>query len=148
VLSGDGDETKIDASAANLQALDGDDAEGERASSVEPIAPGLISSNALVQTDPSAADWAAPGASSASGHKRKRLPTVPKHKQAKTSADQVMTPLELPLHRGPKSPLDLVAIEIVFGRLFEAIQCTSQATGARSSAGGDTQPLKKKKRRC
>jgi hypothetical protein len=48
VLSGDDDELKIDASAAKLQAQDGDDAEGERASSVEPIAPGLIDPNASV----------------------------------------------------------------------------------------------------
>jgi hypothetical protein len=87
VLRGDDDEPKIDASAANLQALDGDDAGGEGAPSVELIAPGPISSNALVQTDPSVADQAAPGAPSTSGHKRKRPPTVHKRKQTKTSAD-------------------------------------------------------------
>jgi hypothetical protein len=57
VLSGDDDVSKIDASTTNLKALDGDDAEGEGASSVELIAPDPIGSKALVQTDPSAVDW-------------------------------------------------------------------------------------------
>jgi hypothetical protein len=48
VLSGDDDASKIDASTIILKAPDGDDAEGEGVSSVEPIAPGLIGSNASV----------------------------------------------------------------------------------------------------
>jgi hypothetical protein len=89
---------------------------------VELIAPGPLSSNALVQTDPSIADQAAPGAPSTSGHKRKRPPTVCKRKETKTYADQVMTPIELPPYHGPMSPLDLVAIEIILGvslKLFD-----------------------------
>jgi hypothetical protein len=39
------DASKIDASIANLYAPDGNDAEGEGASSVEPVAPGPIGSN-------------------------------------------------------------------------------------------------------
>jgi hypothetical protein len=31
----------------------------------------------------------------------------------------VMIQIELPPYRGPQRPLDLVAIEIVFGHLFE-----------------------------
>jgi hypothetical protein len=120
VLSGDHDALKIDASTANLQAPNGNDAEGEGASSVELIAHGLISSNASVQTDPSAADRAVPGAPSTSGHKRKRPPTIPNHRQTKTSTVQVMTRIELPPYHGPKSPLDLVAIEIIFWHPFEA----------------------------
>jgi hypothetical protein len=143
VLSGDDDVPKIDASAANLQAPDGDDAEGEVASSVEPIAPGSIGSNASVQTDPSATDRATLGAPSAGGHKRKRLPIIPKHKQIKTSTDQVMTQIELPPYRGSWSPLDFVVIEIIFWHLFEAFRRTSQATRIGSSAGHDAQPLKK-----
>jgi hypothetical protein len=53
--------------------------------------------------------------------------------------------MELPPYHGPKSPLDLVAIEIIFGHLFEAFRRTSQAVGVESSIGGDTQPLKKKR---
>jgi hypothetical protein len=48
VLSGDDDASKIDALTANLQAPDGNDAEDEGASSVEPVAPSLIGSNAPV----------------------------------------------------------------------------------------------------
>jgi hypothetical protein len=120
VLSGDDDTSKIDASTANLKAPDCDEAEGEGASSVESIAPGLIGSNTPVQIDPSAIDQAALGAPSAGGHKRKRLPTILKHKQTKTLVDQVMTQIEIPPYRRPRSPLDLVAIEIIFGHLFQA----------------------------
>jgi hypothetical protein len=87
------------------------------------------------------------GAPSASGHKRKRPLTIPKCKPPKTLPDQVMNQIVLPPYREPRSPLDLVAIEIIFGRLFEAFQRTSQAAGTSSSVSGDTQPLKKKKRR-
>jgi hypothetical protein len=57
------------------------------------------------------------------------------------SSDQVIT--ELCLYHGPRSPLDLVAIEFVFVRLFEAFRRTSQAAGTGTSAGADTQPAKK-----
>jgi hypothetical protein len=80
VLSGHDDASKIDASTANLKASDGDDAKGEGASSVEPITPSPIGSNALVQTYPSTVDRAALGDPSAGGHKRKHPPTVPKRK--------------------------------------------------------------------
>jgi hypothetical protein len=120
VLSGNDDVPKIVASAANLQVPDGDDAEGEGTSSVEPIAPSLIGSNAPEQTDPSIADQAALGAPSAGGHKRKRPPTIPKHRQTKTSTVHVMTQIEFPPYNGSRSSLDLVAIEITFVCLFEA----------------------------
>jgi hypothetical protein len=93
---------KIDASAANLQAPDGDDAEGEGASSVEPITPGPIGSHASVQINPPVADQAGLGAPSAGGHKWKHPPAVPKRKQTKTSTVQVMTQIELPPYGGPK----------------------------------------------
>jgi hypothetical protein len=125
VLSGDDDALKIDALTAMLKAPDGDDAKGEEASSVEPIFPGPIDSNASVQIHPSAVNQTATGAPSVGGHKQKRPPTIPKHKQTKTLADQVMTQIELPPYCGPKNHLDLVAIEIIFGHLFEAFRCTS-----------------------
>jgi hypothetical protein len=55
----------------------------------------------------------------------------------------VTTHIELPPYRGPQSPLNLVAIEIIFGRLFEAFQNTSQAISAGTSAGADNQLTKK-----
>jgi hypothetical protein len=120
VLSGDDDASKIDASTANLKAPNGDDAKGEGASSMELVAPGPISSNAPAQAVPSVADWVALSVPSAGGQKQKLLPPVPKCKSIKSSTDQVMIQIELPLYRGPQSPLDLVAIEIFFGHLFEA----------------------------
>jgi hypothetical protein len=87
---------------------------------VEPVAPGPIGSNAPAKTDPSAVNRVAPSAPSTGGQKWKCLPTVPKRKQTKTSTNQVMTQIKLPPYRGPWSPLDLVAIEIIFGHLFEA----------------------------
>jgi hypothetical protein len=145
VLSGDDDALKIDASIAKPKAPDGDDAEGEGTSSVEPITPNPISPNVSVQTEPSIAGRAASGAPSTGGHKRKRPPIIPMCNPPKTSVDQVMTEIELPPYREPKSPLDLVAIEIIFWCLFEAFQRTSQVAGTGSSASGDTQPPKKKK---
>jgi hypothetical protein len=56
-----------------------------------------------------------------------------------------MTQIELPPYHEPRSHLDLVAIEIIFGHLFKAFRRTSQAAGTGSSAGGDTQPLKMKR---
>jgi hypothetical protein len=84
------------------------------------ITPGSIGSNALVQADPSATDRAALGAPSAGGHMRKCPPTVPKRRQTETSTVLVMPQNELPPYHGPKGTLDLVAIEIIFSRLFEA----------------------------
>jgi hypothetical protein len=81
------------------------------------------------------------------GQKWKRPPTFPKEKPTKTLVDQVMTQIEFPSYHGLQNPLDLVTIEIIFGRLFEAFRRTSQVVGTESSAGGDTQPLKKKKHR-
>jgi hypothetical protein len=49
-----------------------------------------------------------------------------------------MTEIELPPYRRPQCPLDLVTIEIIFGHLFEAFQCASQAAGTGSLAGDDT----------
>jgi hypothetical protein len=80
VLSGDDDDPQIDASTANLQALDGDNAKGEGVSSVEPVTPGPIGSNAPVETDPSIAERIAPSAPSVGGQKQKCSPTVPKRK--------------------------------------------------------------------
>jgi hypothetical protein len=54
-----------------------------------------------------------------------------------------MTQIYLPPYRGPQSPLDLVAIEIIFGRLFEACRHTSQAASTKTSIGDDTRPPKK-----
>jgi hypothetical protein len=46
-------------------------------------------------------------------------------------------------YRGPRSPLDLIAIEIILGCLFEVFRHTSQAAGTGTSIDNDIQPQKK-----
>jgi hypothetical protein len=55
-----------------------------------------------------------------------------------------MTQLEIPPYRRPRSPLDLVAVENIFGHLFKAFQYASRAAGTGTLAGDDSQPLKKR----
>jgi hypothetical protein len=50
---------------------------------------------------------------------------------------------EFPPYRGPRSPLDLVVVEHIFGRLFEAIQLASQVSRTGTSTGEDAQPSKR-----
>jgi hypothetical protein len=55
----------------------------------------------------------------------------------------VMIQVELPPYRGPHNPLDLVAIEIIFGRIFKAFRQISQATTADATAIDDDKALKR-----
>jgi hypothetical protein len=130
----------------------GDDAGDGGASSAEPIAPNPISSNVSEQVDPSIIDQVTSTDPPASERRCKRPSPVSKQNQSSSLVDQVMTHIELPPYHGPQSPLDLVAIEIMFGRLFEeimfgclfeAFQHTSQVAGTSTSADDDTQPQKK-----
>jgi hypothetical protein len=54
-----------------------------------------------------------------------------------------MTQIELPLYRGPHNSLDLIDVEIIFRRLFEAFRHISQATSTGTSACDEIQPQKK-----
>jgi hypothetical protein len=119
-----------------------DDGDGG-ASSAEPITPNTIRSNTPRQTNPSVVNQAASTNPPVGRHKRKRPPPVPKRKQALPSVDQVMTQIELPPYCRPHSSLDLITIEIIFGRHFGAFQRISQATGTGPLAGDDIQPQKK-----
>jgi hypothetical protein len=95
----------------------GDDVDGRGAILAEHVAPNPIVSNLLGQAHPSAVDQVEATAPSAGGQKRKHpLPTL-KRKQSKLPDNQGMTQIKLPPYRGPRSPLDLVVIEIIFGRL-------------------------------
>jgi hypothetical protein len=89
--------------------------------STDPIAPNPTDSSVMGDTRPSAVDQIAT-ASSGSRQKKKNILLVSKRKQPTPLADQVMTHIELPSYRGSQSPLDLVAVEIVFGHLFKASQ--------------------------
>jgi hypothetical protein len=70
------------------------------------------------QIHPSAADQTTTTVSSGSGQQKKKLVVLVSKCYQHASSDQVIT--ELPPYRGPRSPLDLIAVEFVFGRLFEA----------------------------
>jgi hypothetical protein len=98
-----------------------DDIGDVKASSVEPTALGPIGSGMSETSKPSAADQVliVPPSGRCG---RKLPPPATKLSNLVPPADQVMTQVELPPYRGPHSPLDLVAIEFIFGRIFEAFQ--------------------------
>jgi hypothetical protein len=54
-----------------------------------------------------------------------------------------MTQVELPPHRGPRSPLDSIAIEIIFGCIFEAFPRICQAAGTGAMSTDDNKPHKR-----
>jgi hypothetical protein len=96
----------------------GDDAEGNGAPSAEALAPNPIGSSSAGETRPSTADQAVPTTPSSGGQKKKCIVLGTKRKHDKVADDQVI--IELPLYRGSQSPLDIVVVEHIFGRLFEA----------------------------
>jgi hypothetical protein len=89
---------------------------------------------------PPATDQPISAAPLSGGQKRKRIRLASKCKIT-TSSDQVIT--ELPSYHGSRSRLNLVSVNLAFGRLFEAFQHISQAIGIDATAGADTQPAKK-----
>jgi hypothetical protein len=143
VSSGEDDVLKPDAPTTRRRKSAGDDAKDGGASSTELIAANLINSTMPEQTNPSIADRATSINPSAGRRRRKHPPPAPKRKQALPSTDQVMTQIELPPYRRPRNPLDLIAVDVIFGYLFEVFQRISQATGTSTSASADTQPWKK-----
>jgi hypothetical protein len=54
-----------------------------------------------------------------------------------------MSQVELPPCRGPRSPLDLVAIKIIFGHIFEAFHRISQADATIVMSTDDNKPVKR-----
>jgi hypothetical protein len=58
-------------------------------------------------------------------------------------ADQVMTQVQLPPYHRPHSPLDLDAIEFIFGHIFEAFHQISQAVATSATSANDKKPLKR-----
>jgi hypothetical protein len=51
--------------------------------------------------------------------------------------------IELPPYRGPQSPLDLVTVDHIFGRLIEAFRLASQAARTSTLASEDVHPSKR-----
>jgi hypothetical protein len=77
------------------------------------------------ETRPSAADQAISTTPSGGGQKKKCVVLETKHKHDKAVNDQVI--IELPPYHRPRSPLYIVVVEHIFGRLFEAFRHISQA---------------------
>jgi hypothetical protein len=119
----------------------GNDNGGQGAPSAEPIVPHLIGSGTAMQVRPSAIDQPRTGAPLGSGpSKKKHLVLASKRKQP-APFDQVTT--ELFLHRVPHCSPGLVAVKLVFERLFEALKCPTQAAKIDTSTGADIQPAKR-----
>jgi hypothetical protein len=119
----------------------GNDDGGQGAPSAEPIVPHLIGSGMTTQVHPSAVDQPTTAAPLGSGpSKKKHLVLASKRKQSAPS-DQMTT--ELFLHHVPRCSPGLVTVKLVFGRLFEALQCPTQAAKIDTSAGADIQPAKR-----
>jgi hypothetical protein len=76
-----------------------------------------------------------------SGHRRQHVALGTKRKQDEPPADQVI--IELPPYHRPRSPLDLVVAEHIFGHLFEAFRHVSQATRTGTSTSDDAQSSKR-----
>jgi hypothetical protein len=110
-------------------------------SSAEPIAPNPISSTALGQSDPFATARVVSHVPPSGKCGQKHPPLATRHNKP---LDQVITQIELHAHRGPHSPLDVVAIEIVFGCIFDVFRYITQADAAMGVvADEDHKPQKK-----
>jgi hypothetical protein len=119
----------------------GNDDGGQGAPSAEPTVPHLIGSGMVAQVYPSITDQLTTTAPlNSSTPKKKHLVLASKHKQPAPS-DQVTTKL-FP-HHAPHCSPGLVAVKLVFGHLFEALQCLTQAATINTSVGADAQPAKR-----
>jgi hypothetical protein len=97
----------------------GDDVEGPGIPLIEPITSNPIGSNMAAPVRPPAADLPVSAAPLSGGQKQKRIMLASKRKTT-TSSDQVIT--KLPFYHGSHNQLNLVSVNLAFGRLFEAFQ--------------------------
>jgi hypothetical protein len=118
-----------------------DDARGVGAPSVETFTPNPIGSSAAEIPCPSTTDQTTAATPLGGGQKKKHVMLGTKRKQDKPPAGQVI--IELPPYHGPRSPLDLVIVEHIIGRLFEAFQHISQAARTGTFAGDDAPSSKR-----
>jgi hypothetical protein len=126
---------------AGLNEPVGNDARGNGAPLAETLAPNTIGSISAGETHPSTADQAVPTAPSVGGQKKKRVVLGTKCKHNKTADGQVI--IELHPYHGPRSPLDIVTVEHLFGHLFEAFRHISQEARTDALARDDAQPFKR-----
>jgi hypothetical protein len=118
----------------------GDDVEGHGVPLTEPITSNPIGSDMTALVCPPVADQSVFAAPLGGGQKRKRIMLAFKRKTT-TSSDQVIT--EFPSYHGSRNRLNLVAVNLAFGRLFEAFQHVSEAIRTDTMVGADTQLAKK-----
>jgi hypothetical protein len=102
----------------------GDDVEGPGIPLIEPISSNPIGPNMAASVRPPTADQPVSVAPLSGGQKRKCVRLVSKRKTT-ISSDQVIT--EPPSYHGSHNRLNLVLVNLAFGRLFEAFQHISQA---------------------
>jgi hypothetical protein len=86
--------------------------------SVKTLAPNPIGSSLAGESHPSTANRTTTTAPSGGGQKKRRVVLGTKRELDRVPIDQVI--IDLPPYHGPQSPLYLVAIEHIFGHLFEA----------------------------
>jgi hypothetical protein len=138
VSSDEDDVSRPTASADKLKKSSDDDAEDGGVSSAMPIVPNPISSSAPRQSDPSVVARVVTLILPTGKRGQKHPSTVARHNKP---LDQVMTQIELPPYRGPHSLLDIVAIEIIFGHMFEVFRHIIQSDAAADIvAYGDDKP--------
>jgi hypothetical protein len=90
---------------------------------------------------PSAADQLRTAAPLDNGPPKKKRPVLASKCKQPAPFDQVTT--ELFPHLVPHCSPGSVAVKLIFGRLFEALQCLTQAVKIDTSTGADTQPTKR-----
>jgi hypothetical protein len=116
----------------------GDDVEGPGIPSIELITSNPIGSSMAAPVCPPAVDQPVSTVPLSGGQKRKRIRLASKCKI--TTSDQVIT--ELHSCHLSRNRSNLVSVNLVFGRLFEAFQHISQGIETDAMAGADIQPPK------
>jgi hypothetical protein len=113
-----------DSTSEDRRQTAGDDVEGPGIPLIELISSNPIGPNMAAPVRPPAADHPISAAPLSGGQKRKRVRFVSKRKTT-ISSDQVIT--EPSSYHGSPNQLNLVLVNLAFGRLFETFQHISQA---------------------
>jgi hypothetical protein len=129
----------FDSTSEDRKQTAGDDVEGPGIILIEPITSNPIRSNMAASVCPPAADQPLSATPLSGGQKRKHIRLASK-RMTTTSSNQVIT--ELPFYHGSRNRLNLVSVNLAFGRMFEAFQHISQAIRTDATARADTQPAK------
>jgi hypothetical protein len=103
----------------------GDDNGGQGAPSAEPTIPNLIRLGMAEQVRHSATNQLTTATPLDSGQPKKKHRVLVSKRKQHAPSNQVI--IELFPHYVPQSPLGLVPVKLIFGRLFIAFQCLTQA---------------------